>query len=448
MAHLFWPDKEQLVAKGYASVSHVPVIFASNWRYHAEASRYLRERALAEWSPSPNSSYRVVRKKYLTEKSLGTIANALINFIEWCEHRVKDWRKLTYTEDLIQGYQAEMLKGKWAIKGHPLKGSTVNQRISQACYFLRWAGDRGLRSPFNVVASSLLVRANSRMGANGHRLLQVQTRAGAVRESPASLRIPTDQEVGKWLTSVRIERGATKALMCELVLSTAIRREELIQWRVDTLPLDRSDWEIIGDQVQVLIKYGTKGPKYPGPDGEEGPPRKIAMPISVAERLHAYRELRRPKARAQYVRNAKTQEERRKRQREKLKELFLSDATGLPYTPQVIYEAWTAVKALPYKGWSPHAGRHYWACKTLLKALECRTKTMALAHDLLPSGWISDSATDTLNLVIRPQLGHLSPETSRLYLVWVERTFILCSLHCAYEQSLEAMLHSSQESNA
>ena len=447
MAHVFWPDTARLEAKGYASVAHVPCIFGANWRYQPEASRYLRERALAEWSFSPQSEHGSLHNKYLTPKSLGAIANALINFLEWCDRRGKDWRLLSYTEDLIRGYQAQMLTGAWSVHGSALKGSTVNQRVSHACNFLCWAADRELRCAFDIITSTVHVRTDSGTQVHRQRTRQVQARVGAVRQDPASLRIPTDQEVIRWLESVRVERGTTKALMCELVLATGIRREELVQWRIDTLPFDRSEWAVIGDQVEVTIKYGTKGPKYPGADGDEGPPRKIAMPLSVAERLHAYREFARPKARAQYVRNAPSREDRSSRQRRRVKQLFLSDATGEPFSPQVFYEAWTSASALPYKGWSPHTGRNYWACKILLVALERRDKTLKINQSHASSGWISDSVADILSLVIRPQLGHFSVETSNRYLVWVERAFTLTSLHGQYEMNLDALLESSVESN-
>lgn len=440
MAFLFWPDPDRLVAKGYASVANVPAIFDSNWKYHEELSRFLRERALAEWTPKVDVGRRAVRKKYLTRDSLKAVGNGLINFLEWCERRGLSWRNLSYTEHLVQGYQAQMLDGAWSVSGEGLKGSTVNQRVLHACNFLQWASDRGLRSSFEVVAAPVRVRADSATSVHGHKGLRAMARAGAVRQAPASLRMPTDEEVAKWLVSVRIERGATKALMCELVLASGMRREEVVQWRVDTLPEDRSDWHVIGDQVEVLIKHGTKGAKQSGPEGLEGPPRRIALPLTVAERLHHYREFIRPRARAQYVRNANSPEERRSRQREIVRQLFLSDVTGERISHQVLYEAWTAVSALPYKGWSPHTGRDYWACKKMLEAMERRTKALGLTLKKAPSGWVSDSAVDTLNLVIRPQLGHLSAETTQRYLVWVERAFTLSSLHGQYEQSLDALL--------
>lgn len=445
MAHLFWPDAERLTSQGFASIAHVPVIFASNWQYHAEACQYLRERALVEWAPSVDAQYRVARKRYPTEKSLQTIANALINFIEWYERRGLKWQSLTYTKHLVQGYQTEMLKGTWSVSGEGLKARTINQRVSHACNFLLWAAERGLRDDFEIVGAAVNIRADSGTSVHGNRSIQVHARAGAVRQSPASLRIPTDPEVSKWLASVRVERGDTKALMCELVLASAMRREEVIQWRVDTLPLSRSDWQVFGSQVEVVIKYGTKGSKHPGPDGLEGPPRKIAIPLSVAEKLHQYREFRRPKARAQYIRSATSPEERKSRQRQTVKQLFLSDVTGEPISAQVLYEAWTAVSALPYKGWSPHMGRDYWACKKMLEAMERRTRMLGHNLSQVPSGWISDSAVDTLNLIIRPQLGHLSVETTQLYIVWVERAFTLTGVSDQYELSLEALLTTREE---
>jgi len=63
MAFLFWPDPDRLVAKGYASVANVPAIFDSNWKYHEELSRFLRERALAEWTPKVDVGRRASPKE-------------------------------------------------------------------------------------------------------------------------------------------------------------------------------------------------------------------------------------------------------------------------------------------------------------------------------------------------------------------------------------------------
>jgi integrase len=448
MAYLFWPDGERLKEKGYVAIAHVPALFYSNWKYHDEVSRYLRERALLEWSPGHNGLARLTARRFPTDISLRTFGEALCNFTEWCEVRNLDWRKLEYVTHLVDGYQAEMLEGTWSASGIALKASTANQRTQEACNFLRWAAVRGLRPAFDVVTTTRQVSAPSARQVHGHRPLEVKSRVGAARQDPAELRIPTDAEIEAWLRSVRIERGPTKTLMCELVIATGIRREEVVQWRIDTLPEDRADWHTVGEHVEVVIRYGTKGQKQAGPGGERhGPPRRIAIPLKIAERLDHYREYVRPGQRASYVRAAKSRAEQRQRMRNAPKQLFLSDTTGQPISAKAFYDAWTEASKVPYSGWSPHPGRHYWACKTLLNAVLLRKQALGDATSHLSPALVSESATDTLNMVIRPQLGHVSVETSALYLVWVQRAFTLTDLHDAYEKSLEDLILDMELSN-
>jgi integrase len=123
------------------------------------------------------------------------------------------------------------------------------------------------------------------------------------------------------------------------------------------------------------------------------------------------------------------------------RQLFLSDYTGEPVSAQSIYEAWTTVTALPFKGWSPHLGRHYWACKKLIEGIEQRKKALDLQKDCVMSAdWITGSAADDIELVIKPQLGHSGGSTTQRYLVWVQRAFTLTDMFDKYEAHLESLL--------
>ena len=223
---------------GFGSIKQVPCIFDETWKYQAEASRYFRERATSE---SPQSDSGVLfgpKGRDLTKQSLSKYAYQICNFLEWCELRGRDWRKVAYETDILDGYQAEMLQGTWSANNVGLNSSTVNRRIDQACAFLTWAARVGLRPSFFVPTLSKLIRVEPRLTSHGHAGRKVEVRVGTVRESRSRPRMPMDTAVTNWLTGVRIKKGATKALMAELILKTAIRREEAVQWRRDTLPVD------------------------------------------------------------------------------------------------------------------------------------------------------------------------------------------------------------------
>ena len=333
-----------------------------------------------------------------------------------------------------------MLAGLWSAHKSPLMPKTVNLRVKEAIHYLRWAADRGLRPAFRVEVVVRRIQADTFRNSHGHESLRIHSRAGSVRPNPLQLTLPTDKAVAAWFQSVRIERGPTKALMCELILKTGIRREEAVQWRVDTLPEDKSAWKVRGDYVDVTIKYGTKGTKYRDAEGQEtGPQRVIQLPVELAVSLSHYREYVRPGLRATFVRSASDATERRRRMREKPKQLFLSDATGQPISAQSLYEGWTTTSRLPYKGWAPHLGRHYWACKTLLKALTGSIDPNADSRQV-PLDWISGAGHSVISLVIQPQLGHVSAETTNAYLGWAHRAITITALQCEYAESLDQIV--------
>ncbi|WMY07298.1 hypothetical protein [Paraburkholderia phenoliruptrix] len=120
--------------------------------------------------------------------------------------------------------------------------------------------------------------------------------------------------------------------------------------------------------------------------------------------------------------------------------LFLSDTTGQPVSAQRLYEAWTDTPCLPYKGWSPNCGRHYWACKSLLTHANVQESTAELVaaygDDHHP---VISAARDHINLYIRPQLGHFDESTTQRYLVWLRRTMLLTNVALDYGRKLDDM---------
>ena len=364
---------------------------------------------------------------------------ALINFREWCAHTNRSWQELDYFKDILGGYQDDMLHGSWSSRGLPLKPRTINLRVAEAVNFLEWAARKGLRGEFQVPTVPVAMPARSRGTYASRRSVEtINVRVGSVRTDPMLLHIPTDKEVDSWLESVRIRRDHTKWLACRLIIKTGVRREEAVQWQVDTLPLDRDDWECMGDSVLVTIKHGTKGPKSLDHKGVEiGPARQIVIPLSLALEIERYRASVRPRLRAQYVRGVKTVGERRARMEEVSTRLFLSDYTGEPLSAQRLYEAWVLKARIPYKGWSPSCGRHFWACKTLLRNANPREFAGAIegAYGDDHSPLIS-SAIDTINLIIRPQLGHVDESTTHAYLVWLRRVIMLTNISDDYGRYL------------
>ena len=442
--HIFWPNEQDLRQRGFDRVAHVPCFFDGEWQYLRDPSTYVIERALLDWTPTAKGKRGANRMP--TKLSLQAYAESLSNFLEWAELRGVDWKNASYAQHLLDGYQKEMTQGSWSTKGKGLAPSTINARVQEACNFLSWAALRGIREEFSVPTTTHYVQVRSATDSHGHRGQEVESRVGKVRLDPKTLRLPTDAETKKWLQAVLIKRGATKALMVELIIKTAVRREEAAAWRLDTLPERVEDWHVIGEQVEATIKFGTKGQDFGEDHGDKiGPARIIWMPLELAHRLHEYRRGPRLAARAKWARSAPTKAEQRARTAKPSPHLFISESTGERITAKTLYEAWTGVGSLPFDGWSPHAGRHYWACKTLLTLSKKRADLIAAKVDKLPIDWITSNALSDIQQVIKPQLGHIDMATTERYLQWVARIYASGETQLQYAAYLDDLEYKNAE---
>ncbi len=230
----------------------------------------------------------------------------------------------------------------------------------------------------------------------------------------------------RWINSVQSNSGYVARLACDLVLMTALRKSEVSCFRVDTIPLEPRDWHIANptdiearQQVVVHIKYGAKGPKLGVDHGDKiGPGRVILIPLLLVKRLHEYRLTLRAKQISAWVKTvpgAKAQNERRL----SAVHLFRDERTGDRLTARRLYSCWTQAE-LPFAGWSPHKGRHWWACATLWRKVMAvqspqRFKDQSMPLDLMAY------AKDVIRLEIQEQLGHSSIQTSLIYLRWLRK---------------------------
>ena len=373
----------------------------------------MRDRALGETG--------MVTKRFPTHQSLETFGRYLCNFFEWCALRGRSWTEVEYKEDLVEGYQKQMLSGAWSATTNELSKRTVNNRVDEACRFLQWAANNDSRKPFRVLSYLQKVKVDSAHSSHGHKSKDIKSRVGKVRPDPVKLSMPTDEQISKWLNSVRIEKGPTKELMCELILRTGIRREECVQWRTWTLPKERSDWKVQGQYVSVIIEYGAKGAKTVDKFGEEkGPSRVIMVPLDLAGKLHHYREKLRADQRDRFVNAAKNTQEKKNRFTFNPHQLFLSDHTCEPVSAASLYKTWTNVSG-KFEDWSPHLGRHYWACQTLLATLKQEALILKAGGHGMTSNCVYQLSIDVILLKIQPQLGHISKETTLGYVKWVGR---------------------------
>lgn len=441
-----YASQQCLIDAGFGKVANLPCIFDSRPGYHRTGSRYLIDRGLGVWDPEHRGSQERVRPP--SSQSIKNYADWLVNFLEWCDVRSIDLRKVEYGRDLIGRYQHEMLNGVWSSTGSGLSERTINARVNTASEFLLWAADKGIRAPFEIQKVTRTIIVGSAISSVSHLPRRVEARKGKLREHKRRLGFPDDKDIGAWLAAIYQKElvGSTEGLVCETILETALRETEASCLRVDTLPRHRADWKIANPKaavenqaVLVEVRYGTKGPDYGWDHGDKiGPTGVIRIPMPLALKLHHYREVIRPKALAIAIRQGRTAAEQRKI-REEAVHLFINPRTGRRYTGPNIYEIWRSVSRP--KGWSPHLARDFWACSLLWRRIEDQRRLLEQALkttvDETVLGALRSNAESIIELEIKPQLRHVSRETSLIYLQWLaDRLNINLNLHQNYVENL------------
>jgi len=416
MAKIHHPDPERFESLGYGAFARVPVLFDSAGRYCRAHNRYLRERAELDWHPAGGGDF-------LRDRTLEKIGECLINFICWCEARSVDFRTAAYKQDVLR-YQNEQISGKWSEDGGKLEPSTANQRADEATNFLRWAAEKGLRGPFEIKEFFRTGRSTNFAAQRGAHHAPVKVRAGRAKENPttktASLFVlPTADAVAEWLDAVKNRRGYTKYLACRMILDVGARRMEVEGLEVKQWPTA----EMIEDarrlaQVYVPMELlETKG----------GRPRTVRVPLEFAARVRSWIDEKRPTYAYRFF----------KKHKQKTSRLFLSDhpaADGNPVGAQTVYRCFSEVKPHP-KYWSPHKGRHAFACFWVLHALSMESRPhgglVAMGAD-----WIQHRGMFWLGL-LRRQFGHVSEETTEIYLQWLVHASGIAEMAAGWHAFLE-----------
>lgn len=265
-----------LAAAGFGHLVDHPFIMDSSPGYARLPNRFLLDRALGVWPPHGR---RQARSPVLpSRKSMKDYADWLCNALEWAEARNVDLMTCDYVTVLIGRYQEEMIKGVWSVENRPLSASTVNARVQVALEFGMWARDKGLRDSFVIPTTTRRVVVGSHQNSRSHEAKELESRLGKVKVNKRVLSFPTHEEIRDWRQRVKEYPGSgdTDVLIVDLILNTAIRREEAACWRVDTLPLDPKDWKILNpsqpeeyQNVSVTLHNGTKGQQLPKAGGQQ-----------------------------------------------------------------------------------------------------------------------------------------------------------------------------------
>jgi hypothetical protein len=209
-------------------------------------------------------------------------------------------------------------------------------------------------------------------------------------------------------------RFEVKSLMAELILDAGIRISEVNQMEVDTLP-PKSKWTVIGGKLQVWIHRGVKGKKVTPDSVEAVRGRWISISLDVAEKIDHYCNYTREFQLRQWVRHGKTKEEQVRRARAiKPRRLWLSEDSNQPFNNVQLYRAWTETPHCP-ENWHPHKGREWFCVERVVQWL--RDDLKARKTTRVPElTWLQGAMREQVKILLQPELGHASDETTMLYL--------------------------------
>ena len=413
--------REGAFAEKYPALANLPFLLDARPGFHRLGNAFLNDRGLGLWAPGSRGDGPTGHVP--TPQSMHNYAQWLANFLEWTNLRGVDLDTCDYATHVMGRYQKEMVDGLWSRSGKGLAPRTINLRVQQACDFLCWMGQTGRRAAFQVPYETARLMVGSATSSAGHLDKEVRVRKGKVRPEQKRLRIPTDEQIRQWRHRVLERYGPTSALMCDTVLLTAMRREEVVCLRTDTLPESRSDWHIenptappVQQNVGITIRFGTKGQGYGKDTGDKiGPARNISIPLTLALQWDDYRRGARNAAFAEWMKGVKGAAKVAHARR--AVHLFLRESDGARFSGSDFYTAWVGVE-LPVQGWSPHKGRHWWACSFLWREMNKRLDLSRHSHETAAAN-LEHTALSIITTQIQPQLGHASFETTMIYLRWV-----------------------------
>ncbi|MGO7586641.1 hypothetical protein ACC689_20755 [Rhizobium ruizarguesonis] len=235
------------------------------------------------------------------------------------------------------------------------------------------------------------------------------------------LDLPNEVAVQDWLDSVRRRRGKAKMLNCRLVVETALRRREATSLTVDQWPtLDHINNAMLKGLPHVnLSVHVTKGNN----------PRVILLEVGFAKLVALWISQERPRLVEVYI----------KRTGHKAPDsLFLSDRDGyegVPISYASLYLCFRPPVAT-FLPWYPHHGRHYWTCTFILNGLRRDAAAANVSLKNVTSSWVRGRLSYWIEIA-RRQLGHLSDETTELYMRWMMTQIELIGITDAYSDFLE-----------
>jgi integrase len=386
MPHVLYPLRERLREHGdhYEALARIPIVLTDEARVHGGATAFLREVALQTWEGAGS--------RRLSANSIRCLAYDLVNFLDFCSEMELDWRFIERGSEVdlgsIIGYGHLMERGDFSKFRRPIGSATIKRRTRTAQLFLCYAGERGFRSTYRF-------RKVSGYGRSGSRF---------------HLQIPARQAVETWLDTLERREHRANFLMGALPFKSGMRREEVVELHADDIPHPGT---YAGKEFAFFtIQYGTKGQRSATAIDLIGKPRQVRIRSEFLLLLHAYKEGLR-------FRPAAIRRFRERNPHSPLPlQLFLNPRSGEPYSKEHLNDLFNRSSDRPIPNFTPHTGRHFYACWTLLELLEDQLTVAGYNQASVIEGAI-ESLSQVALLQLKKHLGHESTSTTDHYVSWV-----------------------------
>lgn len=377
-------------------------------------NRYIRDRFTGSWAPRLGrthderrvaeplvASWDVAQIRPPAPSSLVQIAYNVRNFCDWWTSKKvedDDWesRLDAALQSLIEEYATDMEDGLWSPSNTPLQTNTIRQRQSDAIQFLRWAKSQGMTPKFTLEVMYRSAAVSSWSGTKRSRTRHSYTVMR--RPNPITIKFPTTKQAKEHVTQIA---DAACQLGAVLVYTLGLRASEAIRVPASAF-LERVVWS--GSQPHIIVK------------GKGGRIRNIEISKPLLESIRRFITFERSIRLASHG-GSKNVEEL----------LVRDDGKALSY--RSFWRAYRTADRL-----SPHLGRHWYAVNYLLTAA-ARLKSEAAAEGRHISDLSAELELDLIRL--QANLGHVSLDTTRAYLVCLSQQMLPIDLATAFQDILD-----------
>ncbi len=405
----------------------VPIIIDEEGQPDRHLFEYFLSRRNGDWSAYTRVEGRVLELsgRTVTGDKLSFLmdrAYQLNVFRRWCRFESVDWRDVNdqelrvYAEALEEGIFSRSGPYKQGGEVDPLEPSSVNQYLTSAIDFLRYAVERGWRANLALKYRRGQSPENGRRG-RGKGVGRTKTSA---RPKPALFRRTNPKELRVWYSEEDIKRGLAEfetagvRLAAHIMYDTGLRIAEALSLTLASFPTPE---QFRSDAKHRFIRVRGKGRKW----------RSVSIEEPIVLEVDRYK---------RYDRTLTL------RKNEPDPDVLIIGETGNgvgPLWPRYVQKEFARIReGAGIVGVTPHILRHHYAAHTLLRSWRRRSAFLGIPLEEFDTANAQGVLSQDI-IRLKENLGHASLDTTFGYLGAV--MYLLGSaLPIAYSDELDELV--------